>query len=88
LPLQKTVAVVKPQNARGDLSDVGLRLDNGTFQLEVFPPSVYPWIKEPTEFIGLPQDRPNVAAFLAVAEDTGYARLSASVGPSCFILIM
>jgi hypothetical protein len=67
--------VVKPQNARGDLSNAGLRLDHGSLQSEVLSPSVYPWIKEPDEFTGPQQDRPDVTAFLAVAEDTGIRQI-------------
>jgi hypothetical protein len=71
MPFQKTVAVVKPQNARGDLANPSLRLYHGFFQSEMLAPSVNPRIEEPAELTGPALDRPNVTPFLTVADGTG-----------------
>jgi hypothetical protein len=42
LPFPETVAVVKPHNARGELSKAGWRLVDGSLQSEVLSPVVYP----------------------------------------------
>jgi len=36
----------------------------------VIYPSVYPWVEESDEFASPPQNRPDVATFMAVTEDT------------------
>lgn len=75
LAFQKTVTVVKTQNSCGDLSNIGLRLYNGSLQSEVISPSVYARIEEPGEITRPLHDRSNVTAFPAVAENTGIGQV-------------
>jgi hypothetical protein len=55
-------------------------LNNPTFELKMLPPMIPAGIIEAHEFLRLPDDRADVAAFVAIAKDTGIDKIASISG--------